>query len=244
MEAKKYLKNGAEVFYFGKYSESQHMVRSIYVDDCGDEWPDDNIILVSEVFDTPPKQKIDLEFLEASEMLSAAKMELSKINTQLQSVKKEKTDLNRLIINREDILKAKRITVFIGDKLEPTDAKIKTDNIRLSFEVGISNGKVNVWHAKIYDDCNYSSGNFIDQKYGVMCDLTDEELLEITKKRILEIPKEKINVHHLITCHDKYLNPELIKRKKELMAEEQAKEIAKFEKIIYDYQVKLENLKK
>ena len=104
--------------------------------------------VVSEVFENPPKQKIDSEILELETKKKSIESEIqnlkndrSKLTLEVNSIQRTKVDSERFIINRSDIMKAKEIVLFPKDRVMPIVKKAEDKSMRglkVIFEIAIA----------------------------------------------------------------------------------------------------------
>lgn len=178
-----------------------------------DDWdaePSGNLKLVDEVFKTAPKEKIDLEYLEIKKKVeneNQALLGLIKKNhdlfQELSKMERQKMDLQNLIFNRSDLRRAKRLVVFKDGEIQPLimDAQ---HNLKLSLEISMLDGKMRAW-AYTFGYDRFDCGTIIDDKYGILCDLTDEQIEQITKERVAKKESNYFSDWAIKRSDDKWL---------------------------------------
>ena len=203
-------------------------------------------IFVEQVFDSAPTEALDEHVAELNNLVKAKQEELVSLSQEVRKAKMEvaqlerrKTDLSKFIINRSEWLNAKRITFFDDNRsIDPIDSKDNPKGIKLSFQMSLIDGKMQIWGYKMsFDD--WGSSNYI-QNGEVLFDATDEEILEYTKARVLKLKKAKdIKDYHLEYASDKYLDEELMARKEQII---RAKKLAQKARLLSEIEAKKKEL--
>lgn len=193
-------------------------------------------IFVDEIFASAPTEILDEQVVLLQSAISAKNHEINEQKKALQSlryeidcVKNEKTRLEKFIINRNEILQAKRICFFEEGQINPIDSKKPAKDMKLSFSISIADGKISIsGHKLLYGD-EWSGSYRIDSKQGILIDLTDDELLLIAKERAASITSD----YAIQMASDIYLSEiqsqrknEILQKKKESTIEEKKKQLA------------------
>lgn len=155
-----------------------------------------------------------------------------------------KVDRSNFIIDRTEILNAKRLVIFRDHQIMPLILKKNDTNdfddltilITMRAEKGIVEQKV------IFNSNDpFSSWNQSFDDHGLLIDPTDEEIDEIIRLR-LDSGME-FGDYDIMTCPDKYLPPALLEWKRQLVAKDVEKGIKRTEEEIERLTEKLEELK-
>jgi tRNA U34 5-carboxymethylaminomethyl modifying enzyme MnmG/GidA len=177
---------------------------------------------MSKIYSTPPSDKMLEEYREIIESIKrkndellSAKIELQQTLNHLSKIKKQKTDLSNLIFNRSELKNAKTIVAF-SDGVDP----FITDNYRklkISIEYYPAAHRKKYWVYKIYEDENCGISNDVDEEYGLICDLSEDEIIKIGKERADKMfDRKKLADYRLLNADDKYLSERLMSVKKDL----------------------------
>lgn len=250
-----YLRNGEAVELHETLENGQFIIeRLFYYEDYegnGKSEPNGIKEVVKEVFMKPPIEKKHDDLIKIIEKTEAKNKELAEIETQIRAAKSElresekhKTDINKHVINRSEILKAKSITVFIDYKAYTlTDDKEKR-SLRRSYSINIWEGKFNSWVYELDWEGRIGMRKNINPKYGLVFDATEEEILEICKQIVKD--KDEVSdwdLRRTDLLPDAYLTDELKQRRAELLKKERLNDIENQEQKIKDEQEKLRKLK-
>lgn len=250
-----YLKNGQQANLIEQIGERFVVQRIMTYENYDQEYGTHDVEIegdeevVSEIFDNPPKQKIDSEIseLEAKKKLIQEEIKIlqndkSKLNIEVSQISRTQIDSERFIINRSDIMKAKEIALFPKDRVMPIMRSSEDKSMRglkVSFEISISDGKERAWGYKLYHEYNDHYSQFLCEKYGILVDPTQEEIDETIVKRLTEL---KFSDRDIAFTDDKYLNPDQIKTKSSYLANEKQKLIEANKKQIADLKEKIDRL--
>lgn len=237
---RKYLKTGQEVTIEAQ-TETEVFVRPIMIiEDYENNFEyEGEIIKVkpNEIFDKPPIEKINEEIKEKINELNSIKnlitennKELSKINYDITQATKTKIDKEKFIINRSEFLTAKTFVLFPSGKIEPMTLNSGNFNnfrgLKISLSIEIYNGEESSWGYKLYSDYGNSFSEHLDKEYGFLLNPTEEEIIELCFKRQTI---KKFDDWTIKRTDDKYLIPENIIKKQELIKSDNAVEILKLE---------------
>ena len=247
-----FLKNGQEVLLKKELGEDGYLVETlmIYQDHDGNESiePSGNNIVVNEIFTSCPIEKISDEYKKINDKVIEKENELKELNQklyqekyELENIKAQKTNLNKLIFNKSEIKNAKRISFFNDRTLLPQTVSDKAKNsMKFSLSFSIFEGKMSIWTYELNDGDSWNGySNYIDPEYGLLIDITDEELNEITKKRINSKPLDYFNEYYLVGVGDELLTPQLVKKKNDFIKNKENKEIKEWTNKLEEAQNKL-----
>jgi hypothetical protein len=93
MSNKKYLKSGREVELIETLANG-FLINYMMVDgDTGEEWPDEEIIFVEQVFDSPPLEKYSGELLKLRSAISELQNEKTAVQSQIDEARKSEESL-------------------------------------------------------------------------------------------------------------------------------------------------------
>ena len=187
-----YLRNGEAVELHETLENGQFIIERMYVysdyEGNEDAEPCGTKEVVNEVFDKPPIEKKHDDLIKIIEKTEAKNKELAEIETQIRLAKSElresekyKTDIEKHIINRSEILKAKSITVFSDYKAYTLTEDKEKRSLRLSYSINIWEGKFNSWVYELDWEGRTGMSKNINPKYGLVFDATEEQILEICR---------------------------------------------------------------
>lgn len=218
--------------------------------------PSGNVELVDKIFDTAPIELIEAEYkkwadrvTEQEKALAERQTEFQKLNADVASLRNQKTNLERYIINREELRKAKRLIIWPEHHIAPRIMDGNTSHkFTVSYEISQYKGEERVWCYRAYTDKEGSSwsshSEYFDEQYGIKVDLTDEEIHRLTIDRI---PRFKKTYHSwkyaLMATPDEWLTPEYIAEKAGFKEQERKIELEKAENELKAAQENLEKLK-
>lgn len=206
-----YLKNGQKANLISDLGDSKYLVDPYeYYEGYNNGHPDNepsfyedvsgNLKIVSEFFNKSPKPVIEESFLklqneydELKKSKSNILIEISAIKYELEKIKKENSDLEKWKIDLSQFKNAKRIIYFMEGKISPCIIdqehipKYKDQNWDLKFSINCHSGEVTTYSYGYYQYSDYRERNYnsdkIDIEYGYFFNLSDEEIIEIAKKR-------------------------------------------------------------
>ena len=252
---KMYLRDGEEVIFHKEIDKDNFIIERLMVfyDYKGNEDSDTSGVkeLVNEIFSKPPISKKNDELIiildkitEKSKEYSALEKEVMLANNELRKIQEIVSNSSELIINRGQLKLAKKITFFEeGGYMPKTLNPDKHRDYRVSINFDISNGKETSFYQGLTDD-GYNPTNRIDDSIGFILDASDDEIFEITRKRIANIEPEKIGDFVLNRIDDKFLTEGLLKRKKQFKMEDSKNKIKKIEDEIDKKKTQLRELKR
>ena len=252
MKETAYLRNGEEVILHQILPQKkgfiiERMYKYFDYDDNETFEPCGTKECVEEVFSKTPIEKKQQDLVDITEQINAKREELAMIQRSVldyerdvSNLKSTKTDLKNHIINRSELLSAKRLTVFCG--YTPYDLKVgNKGGISLYYSIELNNGSISAWAYKIYEDGYTTAHESINEKYGILVDATDEEILEIGKQ-IVKDAKDIRDWDLKNKIPEEYLTEELKLRKKLLLQKEAKEEIESLKKDIERKQLKISKL--
>ena len=225
MTRKAYLRNGEEINIHERLENGEFIIERMYVytDFEGNEYiePCGKREVIDEVFDKPPIQKKNDDLINLSKKTKAKNDELKEIETKIILAKRElskiealKTDIQKHIINRSDILRANSITVFSHYKPYTLTESDEKRSLRITYSIDVIEGKLSAWGCTLDREGRSGMNMSINQKYGLLIDATEEEITEIGKQIVKD--KEEISDWYLLRSDllpDAYLTDDLKKKK-------------------------------
>lgn len=260
-----YLKDGRKCKWVGE-TDKGYIVNpyQVYIDYAGNdpanesefEMASDQLIVVDKVYAAPPIDVIDADcklLLEKMESVGVEVIRLQKefdrAKFELQQIAKQKTDLSRYIINREELKTAKRLVAWPKDKIVPRImGGIKGQKFTVAYTIdqwGHSEERCWMYEActeQKYSENSYSSySEYYDHRHGILCDPTDDEILAITHKRQAETGRFSANV--ISNTPDIWLTPENIERKRGYAEADRKIALKNAEQAVKDAQERLKRLK-
>lgn len=166
----------------------------------------ENMIYTDVIYHTPPTELIDpkiIELRETVKSLSEQKAELiAEINKQKYELKQTQTfttDLKRWQFDVSQFRNAKKVAMFIKGVIKPLIVDMptyKSNFERISLTIKISlDGKYGSYMHRYFDwDSNHThDAEHIDENYGYMFDIDDDELTHITLERSETLPLDTID---------------------------------------------------
>ena len=150
-----YLRNGEAVELHETLENGQFIIERMYVysdyEGNKDAEPCGIKEVVKEVFMKPPIEKKHDDLIKIIEKTEVKNKELAEIESQIRKAKSElreseeyKTNIQKHIINRSELLKAKSITVFSGYRSYTLTEQAEKRSLSLSY-------RVDVWESKFYE---------------------------------------------------------------------------------------------
>lgn len=247
-----YLSNG-QACYLKEQIGNKYVVNKIFeYEDEETGWQeieDTNDILVDVVFKNKPIQKIDdeikaLQEKKKEELNKISELERQKRTLEYEILKITRTQISneKFIVNKTELLNATTLALFVKDQIMPitlTNTEKSFRGLRLAFTIELSNGQERSWGYKLYFEDRYTSGDYLCEKYGILINPTEEEIDATIRKRVLEF---KFSDYWIKTTDDKYLTPDLIIRKTDLIRTEKEKKREDLEKLLKETQEKLSKL--
>lgn len=252
-----YLKDGQEADLIKKIDDNNYIVDP-YMTWYGYEGDENtessgNRIVVDSIYSKPPVKKINKEIADlnskiedSNNKLSAIKTEHFKLSRELSLIENQKTDLSKLIINKSELMKAERITVFESGGFTPIHiSKNKIRSFKLTVHLVILAGEEKAWSYEMseYDE-RFDYSKYVDMKTGFIIDKSDEEILEISRKRIIDasLLNDGISDRRLERINDDLLSEDLKTRKKDFTKSEKQKQFNNLNNQMASIQEKIKNL--
>ena len=219
-----YLKNGEQVQLNETLSNGDFVIQRILVYEDFEgfvtEEPCGIKEVVKKVFLKPPIDKKHNDFINLIEKIEVKNKELMQVEKELYAAKCDirknknyKTNLEKHIINNSELRKAKRITVFCKHKAYTLATEKEIKSLRLTYTISTWDSKLENWICRLDYDGRGFSNETINQKYGILINATDDEILRIHREIIAE--SKDISDYDLKYISDESLTEELLKRKQE-----------------------------
>lgn len=164
----------------------------------------ETMIYVDRIFERPPVDLIEPTIVELKKQVADLikleqdlKNQIFKQNQDLKNAQKFTTDLNKWHFDLSQFRKAKRVIFFTKDNIAPFIFELPSYNSdfeRIDLQIKISLDGKDKSFAYCYNDWGRDhSAQYIDEKYGYMFDLSDEDILKITLERSENLPLEIVN---------------------------------------------------
>lgn len=217
--------------------------------------PSGNVIMVDKVYDAAPLPVIQEEYKsilqkveEQENILEEKRKEFRQLEYEISRIKNTKTDINRYIINREQLRNAKRLIVFADHQIVPRilDGK-ESHKFTVSYEISQYQNEERCWVAKLWSEARnsgWSGTDYFDAEYGIKVDLTDEEIKALALERLSKKVKGYFHDHSLLSCPDEWLTPDYIELKRQKKEWSDLAELTKAEKELKSAQEKYDRLSK
>jgi vacuolar-type H+-ATPase subunit I/STV1 len=218
----KYLENGQEVDVVGRLENGKFVVSELIETEGQYGCVNGQLLIVDSVLDNPPHAIVDKAILEKQNQINDLNLQLGKLKINIRMLENEKqarlTNLDNGVINIQQLKAAKRLHCFLEYEIMPIEITMNT--FKLIFCYTLHKTNIEIHRPSRGDDPYYFLGR-VDNKYGFMIDKTDEEINEVTKKRLNSMV---INDYKLITVNDELLNPVQLQSKNKLLLEKANKE--------------------
>jgi hypothetical protein len=249
-----YLKDGTKANLIAK-TDKGYVVDpiNVYQDYESDEEYEDStgeVKMVDKVYEKPPIEVIEEEYKqilqkvdEQEKLLKEKTSELTRIKFELAQLTQQKTDAAKMIFNRSELANAKRLIVWIKDRIIPRIMDNKGDlKLNISYKISRYKTEERCWASAWCDyNDNWSSySEYFDEKYGVKADLTDEEILQITFERQ---EREIFDEREIEMVDEKWLTPKNIDKKKAYIERSNINALKAAERDLKAAQEKLDKLK-
>jgi hypothetical protein len=251
-----YLQDGTKVNVVDELPDGRFIVNKYYevyynyeVEDktyTEEEVGKEAVVVDKVYFGKAPTEKIDKQIVELQKKISSLiteignlRKEKSELETTVKSIQKTQIDENKFIINRSELLKAKSLVMFRKDRIEPMVRHAEEKSMRglkLNLNIELVDGSERAWGYSIYEDYT-SSSDYLCPKYGYLIDPTEEEIMDVVKKRneIYQFSDWTISV-----TPDKYLNEEQLKIKNSQILLKKQTDIEKYEEVIKQHKLNIE----
>lgn len=260
MQRRIYLKNGQEAelvgTFDGKYLVNPIATFSTYGGEGEQDWEEltGNLQLVDTVFEQPPVDKVNDDYLQVLRKISDKNRELAAVSEQVISVKREldavkrqHSDLSKWMIDLSIFKGAKRIVWFKPESLQPCiieDEPKREGGVYINFRASAFNGEMKQ-HCATLDwegrkESHYNEA--IDMAAGIRVDLTDEQIIQWAMERNETLDASKFTSSYAMEKWDrKYFPPKFLQRLQELKVESDRNGKASIEKQIADLQERLKS---
>lgn len=247
-----YLKTGQKAYLIKRIGKEIYLVEPIFtveaydggeVDFMGDQK------IVDTVYKNPPIEKVNeecqkilIDINKRTKNLRDLTDEKIILEAEINKIKHKKTVMNDLIYDRSKLRDAKSIIMFGKDNIMPhiLDEKEKK-YLKISIELSAYSGEERAWTYSWYGD-SWSNSNFLDPDWGFYYDLSEKQIVELTKKRIETKSNEYFRDWTIKATADKYLTPGLKNRKDEILKKRKQEEIKKTQNTIYEAKNKMDIL--
>lgn len=197
--------------------------------------PSGKVLQVAKVFKVAPVDVVNAEYksildkvAEAEDQVRERRNELSELERKINNTK---TNIDRYIINREQLRTAKRLIVFRKDAICPMvmDGS-KSYEFTVSYKISQYKEEERCWVGELWDEdrsSRFNCTNYFDAEYGIMTDLTDEQIKEITFERQDKRGLKGFYENQIIHTGDEWLTPLFQAEKKRLIEFNKGSELRK-----------------
>lgn len=247
-----YLRNGQKAELIKKVDDQFLVDPYMYYQGYdGEDYEDQsgNFQLVNEVFTEAPRAVLDKEIavlqetkVKLFEQVSEVNKTLTDAERKLYALKNEKTDLSKFIINRKELIDAKRIVAFKEDQVMPSDFNpLCKGGMKLSFTLEMRYGRENIYTYHLYSDGydgyndSWSNSSKIDK---LMYDPTEEQIENEIKLRASKLTEYKS--YYQSSIPEKYLPESVLSQKHEQIKKEKESTIEKAKKDLEEAKAKYE----
>lgn len=208
--------------------------------ESGEEYdePSGNVLQVAKVFKVAPLDVINAEYKEVLDRISAQEDALAQKRQEFRDleykIKNLTTDLSRYIINREELRLAKRLILFGKDCIAPKIMDgTKSRKFTVSYEISQYKEEERCWEYELWQENkesgSWSSSNYFDPEYGIMVDLTDEQIKEKTFERQNKRGIKGFYSNQIMGTGDEWLTTEFQVEKKRLIEKSKVDDLVKAE---------------
>lgn len=254
-----YLKSGQQAYLVDTTQSGKFVVNPIatYFDHEGNEFDSETGALqtVDAVFDKPPVSKISTELkelqdkvFEEKKKLVDAQKEYNDISWKLKQVKEDSQKADKWKIDLSQFKTSKQVAFFVEGEILPVKTKApkySSDTYQLEMSIYIGTGETTEWKIKCWykGEDNYGTSKIIDDKYGFLFDITDEELHVLFEERIENWDMSKLNsLYEINRIPVKYRTDAMNERLAELQEKQRLQNIENTTKEIEKYQQRLAEL--
>ena len=219
----------------------QFLVSPIYIyeSDGGDiETESENIISVKQIFDKPPREVYDKQVKDLVDKAAALNVEVMDLvkkkneeKNELEKISKTVIDIDKFMINKNDLLKAKNIVLFPEGRIMPLMMTSKDNHyrgIKISFSfslIGVEGERA--WGYQLNYDYSDGYGHNLCKKYGILIDPSSEEIESTIRKRLKEF---EFSESEISSVHEMYLSPDQVNIKNNFLRKNAAVQRANLEK--------------
>lgn len=197
--------------------------------------PSGKVLQVAKVFKVAPVDVVNAEYKAILGKITEAEQEVREKRSELNQleckIKNTITNIDRYIINREQLRLAKRLIVFRKDAIAPLvmDGS-KSYEFTVSYKITQYKEEERCWVAELWDEDRSSRFNctqYYDAEYGIMTDLTDEQIKAITFERQDKRGLKEFYENQIVHTPDEWLTPLFLAEKKRLIAFNKGAELRK-----------------
>lgn len=197
--------------------------------------PSGKVVQVAKVFKVAPVEVVNAEYKAILDKIAEAEQQVREKRNELSqleyTVKNTKTDIDRYIINREQLRLAKRLIAFDKNAIVPkVMGGDKSHKFTVSYEISQYKNEERCWVSSLWSenkDSTWSSSNYFDAEYGIMTDLTDDEIKAITFERQTKHGIKYFYENQIMHTGDEWLTPEFQAEKKRLIELNSTREFEK-----------------
>lgn len=224
-----YLEDGRQAYLIAK-TEKGYVVDPLatYEDyETEEEYvePSGKVLQVSKVFKVAPVDVVNAEYKSILDKVAEAENQVREKRNELSQleykIKNTTTQIDRYIINREQLRLAKSLIVFRKECIAPmVMGSDKSYKFTVSYEISQYQNEERCWVSSLWNEdrnSNWGSSQYFDEKYGIMTDLTDEQIKEITLERQIKYGIKHFYENQIIHTGDEWLTPEFQAEKKRLI---------------------------
>jgi hypothetical protein len=197
--------------------------------------PSGKVVQVAKVFKVAPVEVVNEEYKaildKVEEQESLLRQKRNELIDLEYKIKDTKTNIDRYVINREQLRTAKRLIVFRKDAICPMvmDGS-KSYKFTVSYEIIQYKNEERCWVSSLWNEdknSNWGSSQYFDEEYGIMTDLTDDQIKEITFERQDKRGLKAFYENQIVHTADEWLTPLFLAEKKRLIEFNKGAELRK-----------------
>lgn len=197
--------------------------------------PSGKVLQVAKVFKEAPIDIVNAEYKAILDKIAEAENQVREKRNELSQleykIKNTATQVDRYIINREQLRLAKRLVVFQKDAIAPMImGGDKSYKFTVSYEISQYQNEERCWVSSLWNEdrnSNWGSSNYFDAEYGIMTDLSDEQIKEITFERQNKRGLKAFYENQITHTGDEWLTPLFQAEKKRLIEFNKGSELRK-----------------
>ena len=253
-----FLKDGTQATLVSKIEDGFLVRKHIICEKYGDENPEeyfdesDKVEIVQEVFQKAPLDFIDAKYKkvagdveEQEKTLLEKWKELVYVQNQIRSLEYQKTNLAKLIINREELTKAKKLIAFKEGFILPTISGEKYGTkLTICFKISSYGAEESVYACNAYDDDRWGNDVRIDMEYGILVDLSDEEIKSLVIERLNKKPSNYFHDSQIESTPDEWLTPSYLERKNNFVDRTKRNRVERAKRELEKAQLEYEQIQK